>query len=369
MKYIEFPELARLSQALSYEGPECSVHTRVEAYSCKSVSRDKKLFRALESAYSEEVAHSPPGPSSIAVDRDAEPTPFGPMDKTASRKTLYLLIATLNVAFPDHEFSDVRPVHFCKEPNGASVLNALSTTLIAPHRSGLSAPRTYSSYPPSSSDFFPSSIPTSSSPVNYTLSSPYAPPPMIAGTHPTLYRVLDDTIGLSDCEVYSYVPDIASDPHATDYDDPEEDIGSGDAAGESSPDEDEEPFAFDDYDVDETQESRSRSTFRSSPGTFSNYRRKSSDTEEEDVSPLRFRLRRRGALLWSSHWFFLNRKMKRILFISICAHTKGGQQWTDDDIDDEVYSTSEKHTNERFLGWEGAIGAGARAIGIRPSSI
>lgn len=56
MKYIEFPELARLSQALTHEGPECSVLTRIEAYSCKNINRDKKLFRALEHAYNEEPA-------------------------------------------------------------------------------------------------------------------------------------------------------------------------------------------------------------------------------------------------------------------------------------------------------------------------
>lgn len=109
MKYIEFPELARLAQALTHEGPECSVHTRIEAYSCKNVSRDRKLFRALENAYSEEVAHSPPPPP---LEPDADSMPFGPMDKHASRKTLYLLIATLNIAFPDHEFAGVRPAHF-----------------------------------------------------------------------------------------------------------------------------------------------------------------------------------------------------------------------------------------------------------------
>ena len=49
-------------------------------------------------------------------------TPFGPIDKHASRKTLYLLIATLNIAFPDYDFSDVRPSHFVKEDNGAEIL-------------------------------------------------------------------------------------------------------------------------------------------------------------------------------------------------------------------------------------------------------
>lgn len=366
MKYIEFPELARLSQALTHEGPECSVHTRIEAYSCKNITRDKKLFRSLEHAYTEDASQH--ANSVVALDKDAEPTPFGPMDKHASRKTLYTLIATLNVAFPDHEFSDVRPAAFCKEESGASVLNALSTTLVAPHRPGMRAPRTYSSYPPASSDnfFCSSSVPTSSSPTNMMLASPYAPPPIVSGTHPTLFRIVDDTIGLADCEVYSYVPDIASDPYAADYSDGEEDIGSGE---DDSTESDEETFAFDDYDIDETRPSRSswRSQYEKKTTRFGTPRRTSTDTEDEG-SPLRVRLRRHGSLLWSSHWFFLNRKMKRILFISICAQTKGGHQWTSDE-DDLWSSTTEKVSHERFHGWDGAAGAGARAIGLKPQSV
>lgn len=98
MKYIETPSLSRLSQALTHEGSECSVHTRIEAYSCKNIKRDKKLFRSLEIAYQDEVSSSPPLPSWMP-ESGSETTPFGPMDKHASRKTLYLLIATLNVAF------------------------------------------------------------------------------------------------------------------------------------------------------------------------------------------------------------------------------------------------------------------------------
>ena len=59
MKYIEIPELTRLAMALNHEGPECSVHTRLEAYSCKSVKRDKRLFRTLENAYETDVSVSP----------------------------------------------------------------------------------------------------------------------------------------------------------------------------------------------------------------------------------------------------------------------------------------------------------------------
>lgn len=364
MKYIEFPELSRLAKALTYEGPECSVFTRIEAYSCKNVNRDKKLYRSLEHAYTEEreTAHSPP--SFALLDKEADVTPFGPMDRHASRKTLFLLIATLNIAFPDHDFSGVRPAHFCKETSGAGVLNALSTTLVTPgngsaqQRAGMPAPRTYSAYPPTSMDFFPSSLPTSSSPINTMPVSPNAPPPIVTGTHPTLYRVLDEAIGLADCEVYSYVPDIASDPHATDY---EEDVDepSPDDDDESS-ESDEDFFAFDDYDVDEMRSSARTST-RETSLNIDIPSRKSSDTDSSG-SPLRVRMRRRGALLWSSHWFFLNRKLKRILFISVCAKTKGGHQWTSDE--EITYGSPTKLNDERFLGWEGAAGAGARALGL-----
>ncbi|KAL7279324.1 Maf1-domain-containing protein [Trametes coccinea BRFM310] len=350
MKYIEMTELARLAQALTHEGPECSVHTRIEAYSCKNIKRDKKLFRSLESAYADEVSHSPPLPSEMALDRESEMTPFGPMQESQSRKTLYLLIATLNVAFPDHEFSDVRPYHFNREESGASVLNALSTTLVSPQRSGLQAPRTYSSYPPSSSDFFPSTVPTSSSPLDfYVKPSPRAPSKAQSGTHPYLYQTLDKAIHLAECEVYSYTPDIEFDPHANDYEDDEDDLPS---AGEedASDDDDGVQFQFDDYDVDEAPQRR-RST--------------GSSDEHPDAMPLGRTRRRRGALLWSSHWFFLNRKLKRILFISVWARSKGVTSYIDEDI---VYGSPGKATNERFLGWEGAVGAGARAMGLSTSA-
>lgn len=350
MKYIEIPNLARLAQALTHEGPECSVHTRIEAYSCKNIKRDKKLFKSLESAYNDDVSHSPPLPSFIALDREAEMTPFGPMDKHSSRKTLYLLIATLNVAFPDHEFSDVKPAHFHKEQSGASVLNALSTTLVAPHRAGVRAPRTYSSYPPTSVDFFPSSLPTSSSPVQ-PLASPYAPPKIVSGTHPTLYRALDEVIGLTECEVFTYVPDIESDPHGSDFSDDEDDVKSvGDS--DSSDDSGDEPFAFDDYDVDEA-----------APVHRPAFGGRLRALVDDDPHTTLTMLRRRGALLWSSHWFFFNRRLKRILFVTVWARSRGMTRWGDEDL----YGSPGKLqtlSGERFFAWEGAVGAGARAMGL-----
>lgn len=355
MKYIELPELSRLSQALTHEGPECSVHTRIEAYSCKNIKRDKKLFRALETAYNDEVSHSPPLPSFMSMDREPDMTPFGPMKEHSSRKTLYLLIAALNIAFPDHEFSDVRPAQFNREESGASVLNALSTTLISPHRAGLHAPRTYSAYPPTSADFFPSSVPTSSSPAEFAKPSPYAPSKAVSGTHPSLYRTLDDVIGLADCEVYSYAPDMAFDPHADDDSDDEDDASIPDE--DSSTSDEETTFQFDDYDVDEHP--ARRPSWQSSGHTSS-----STDSDDLDITMDALshnHRRRKGALLWSSHWFFLNRKLKRILFVSVWARSKGMGSWRDQDL---LSSSPEKVIGERFFGWEGAVGAGARALGL-----
>jgi len=361
MKYIERPELAHLAQVLTHEGPECSVHTRIEAYSCKNIKRDKKLFRALENAYNDEVSNSPPAPSFVALEREPEVTPFGPMKEQNSRKTLYLLIATLNVAFPDHEFSDVRPWHFSREESGASVLTALSTTLASPHRSGIQAPRTYSAYPPTSSDFFPSSVPTSSSPMEFMKPSPRAPSKVVSGTHPTLFRLLDEVIGLSECEVYTYTPDIEFDPHANDYDDDEDDVAS--VGDENSSDDDEElTFPFDDYDVDEVPR---RPTWQSSMNGRTTSSAESDESYPRVSSPVHIRMKRRGALLWSSHWFFLNRKLKRILFITVWARSKGMRSWVDEDMLDVTESVG----RERFLGWEGAEGAGARAMGLLSRSI
>ena len=349
MKYIENPGLARLAQSLTHQGPECLVRTRMEAYSCKNIKRDKKLFKTLEDAYKDEVSHSPSLPSWLALDQEAEMTPFGPIDKHASRKTLYLLIATLNIAFPDYDFSDVRPSHFVKENSGADVLNSLSNTLVASHRTGVAAPRTYSSYPPFSSDIFP---PVATSPYNRIISSPLNPPPIVSGTHPALFRLIDDVIGLSECEVFSYTPEIEADPHANDLSDDEDDTAP--IAEEDSSSEDDATFEFDDYDIDEI---KTHQDFRMSKGDVES-------TLSDEVSSLLYR-GRRGSLLWSSHWFFLNRKLRRILYISVWARSRGiGRSWFEDES--EVGSLPNSFA-ERFKTWSGGAGAGARAIGLTTS--
>jgi hypothetical protein len=115
---------------------------------------------------------------------------------------------------------------------------------------------------------------------------------------------------------------------------------------------------------------RNRIPFRHSSGSTS------SGESPERSTFARVRLRRRcGALLWSSHWFFLNPKLKRIVFISVWAHTKNAhmrwddEEWSEMGMDNESYSgAGSVPKNERFFGWEGGVGAGARAMGLSASA-
>ncbi|EUC54644.1 Maf1 regulator [Rhizoctonia solani AG-3 Rhs1AP] len=188
MKFLDLPELAKLSSQLSmHHSAECVVRTRVEAYSCKSITKEKRLFKALDTSFVDQLAISPPD-SKYGMPVDS---PFGPLDKSSSRKILYLLIATLNAAFPDHDFSEAKVDHFCKEKDGAGVLNSLSNTLLSQQngRSALllaPAPRSYSSYPYASragvNGVFPRSLPTSI--LSGEPLSKYAPTDLIR--HPPL---------------------------------------------------------------------------------------------------------------------------------------------------------------------------------------
>jgi len=353
---------------LTHNSNECTVHTRLEAYSCKAITKDKRMHRHLEQNYhtEEQLALSPQGNTG---NHEPEITVFGPMDSYTSRKTLYLLIGTLNHAFPDHDFSDLRPENFSREQSGASILNALSTTLLSQSSGndvgGSPTARTYSAYPSTSPDFFPSSLPTSSSPVHRVI-TPLTPPQIVTGTHPTLYRILDDVIKLDECELYTYTPDALSDPHSMDSDDEDEGWDSEDASSEG-PDEGVFDF-FDDEVMTPTVPSRRkinrplRLRTESPVPLFPD----DEDTSPESVStsPTRFRprsfMRKRsgGGLLWSTHAFFHNRKQKRILYITTWARKKSNES-----------PMTRSQEMEGFKAWDGAVGAGARAFGLHSSQI
>ncbi|KAF8985878.1 RNA polymerase III-inhibiting protein maf1 [Entomortierella lignicola] len=128
MKYLEYPGMDNINSALNFETPECIVYGRVEPYSCKAAGADKKLYKQLENKYPSVGAMSPPDDDAFNIRNIV--SPFGPMDQSASRKTLFYLIGILNASFPDYDFSDVKPEQFRKEPSVSIVVNSINSTLL-----------------------------------------------------------------------------------------------------------------------------------------------------------------------------------------------------------------------------------------------
>lgn len=300
-----------LSTGLSFSTPALRVSTRIETYSCKEIKREKKLFRALESELIQDLGHS----TSVSPPEHHEGiynSAFGSLDQRSARKTLYLLIGLLNVAFPDHDFSKVRPEEFRREESTRAVLASLSNAV--EHARSPESQRAFSSYPTSSS---PTSDPpglASSTPRSFEAAMM---------TNPFLQRVLDPVIDLADCEVFTYSPDIDSDPHAAESDDDsdtEEDTGAfeGDEDGEMA-------FQMDGIDGHGYASSSAGPSWQGGYGTpmksFSPFLPPGTPTGSEDWSGEQERSSS-GSLLWSSHHFLFNKKMKRILFISYASDWK-----------------------------------------------
>ncbi|CDS00273.1 hypothetical protein [Sporisorium scitamineum] len=354
MKYLEYPELELVSRALTFESAECKVFTRMEAYSCKTVSKEKRLFKNLESSYLRSASTSPPDYLEAAL-----ASPFGRLDQASARKTLFLLIATLNVAFPDHDFSEVNPADFRKEMSPAMVLNSLSTTLLSLKTSS-NAPRSYSSFPGSFEEpsFALGTAGESPSSAGATASLP----PLI--THPALSHILDDIMNVSDCEVYTFHPDMNSDPHTSAEPEEEGDLADDDLYEDEEYWDDDDgmrgredtprartngPADDDDQEMEDAPmfdedvygdglgggkptphtiatigpdgnvvlsraglDARRRPSMEtSSLASYSSYHDSSFNDEEDDLDGT-------GAgLLWSTFAFFYNRKMRRILFVSV----------------------------------------------------
>jgi len=68
MKFLEIPALTRLNNAITaIDTMDTKILGRLEAYSCKTVGTEKKLFKALEQQVVEEItAVSPTSPIEYA---------------------------------------------------------------------------------------------------------------------------------------------------------------------------------------------------------------------------------------------------------------------------------------------------------------
>ena len=165
MKFLEQPRLAMLSAFLgSRELGDRVIHGRIEAFSCKRAGDDKKLARDLEQQYVEEMAAS----SGSSAGQPGT-SPLGPLSDAATRRLLIDLISTMNASFPDHDFSALRPEQFCREASADFVARSCTRYLSELNDQGFDLLQ-------------------------------------------ELWAAVEEAVSLKDCEVFSYVPDMETDP-------------------------------------------------------------------------------------------------------------------------------------------------------------
>ncbi|KAI8643126.1 Maf1 regulator-domain-containing protein [Parasitella parasitica] len=165
MKFLEVDSLDLINSAFSWKTSECILTGRVEAYSCKSAGTDKKLYKKLEDRYNTYLS----APGSVSPDELQVISPFGRLTEAAPRKTFFYLLATLNAAFPEHDFEDVRPDQFLKLPSVEMVMNSVNTTL-------------------------------------FNLGND------VIVNKLRLWDILDEIVQLDDCDAYTFNPDVDDDP-------------------------------------------------------------------------------------------------------------------------------------------------------------
>jgi hypothetical protein len=192
MKLLENTQFEALSSMLSVQTGVSKINSRIESYSCKMAGDCKRLYKQM---HDEKTGTSPfdlqmLGPGGTLQQLGVSPTTvsLGSLMQSRSlsdendyhsnidiisRKTLFYLISTLNASFqPDYDFSNTASSEFSKEPSFDFVIKSVENYL--------STLEVYSKL------------------------------------KQRLWDAIDREINLSDCELYSYNPDLTSDPCAED---------------------------------------------------------------------------------------------------------------------------------------------------------
>lgn len=119
MKLLESTRFEALNNALTIQTGDSKIIGRIESYSCKMAGGEKAMYKRFTSEGvnpNDLQALSPPqsvSPGHCQYSRSVSGDEEGPLCDTISRKTLFYLIATLNSAFPDYDFMDVKVSGFC----------------------------------------------------------------------------------------------------------------------------------------------------------------------------------------------------------------------------------------------------------------
>lgn len=188
MKLLENANLEAINCALSMDLDDSNtfIDGRIESYSCKMAGNDKRLFKTMN----EESREAPGGLQALSPPvygyasstsplgmHDAQALAIGSLEEggtlcdTISTKTLFYLISTLNASFhPDYDFSASQSHEFSRESSLEWVAQNVNSALMA-----------------AAGDKF-------------------------GAFKQQLWSSLDEEICLKECYIYSYNPDMSSDP-------------------------------------------------------------------------------------------------------------------------------------------------------------
>lgn len=155
---------------MNIEAGDILINGRVEAYSQKQVSDEKKQGKELEQLYKEMSDEGyEANPSSLPNSFNSHSGPIGPLQDVSTRKLLINLIQTMNASYPDYDFSSIKPEQFSRE-DLFMVMNSINNRL---------------------SDL----------------------PEVRSGTFlQQFWTAVEELVKLEECEVFSYIPDLEGDP-------------------------------------------------------------------------------------------------------------------------------------------------------------
>ncbi|XP_028660110.1 MAF1 homolog, negative regulator of RNA polymerase III b [Erpetoichthys calabaricus] len=177
MKLLENSSFEAINSQLCIETGDSNIIGRIESYSCKMAGDDKHMFKQFCQEGQPHVleALSPPQSGAVSPGRlsrsQSGDEVESPLSDKCCRKTLFYLIATLNESFrPDYDFSAAKSHEFSREPSLNWVLNAVNSSLFS------------------------------------------AIGEKFNNLKPELWTAVDQEICLQDCDIYSYNPDLDSDP-------------------------------------------------------------------------------------------------------------------------------------------------------------
>lgn len=213
LQYLPLRDLDTVTNALNFSTPDLHVIGGCDIYTTKAAGSDKKLYKNIESSLESQyeslvrlsASLSPPyrtasedGKGSDASNggrkkrsRTADipeidlsrASPFGPLSQITARRTFAYLIATLNASHPDYDFSHLlRPADFRKERSLRAIMQNVDSTLqnLRPKQN---------------------------------MAANFLAPPAAAHVATSevwsarMWSLIDQEMGLRQCEKYSYAPD------------------------------------------------------------------------------------------------------------------------------------------------------------------